>query len=285
MRNLYKTELKKAILNKYFAICLLICSGICIYSAISSISGYFRDLNYSETFSSLYGYTENPALACSSLFNNWVGADWNAFTSSLLFLLMPLIASIPYSWSFASEKKSGYLNNIFTRVKRITYLKAKLFATFTTGFLCLFIPIVLNIMTVSSFIPAAKPNVFWDIHYNAPVTSVFSEMFYETPVFFIIFKTVLISFFGGCYSITGLATGSIIRNKFVAVSFPFVFALLFNYISNVFLPPTFEISPIQFLYGGGNQPSSSLMIVFEITVMLLFSFIALKYRGEKIDAL
>ncbi len=285
MKNLYTLEIKKSLLNKFFIAAVVIGSLICVYSACICILGHYNGLALAEELSNGNTYIENPALSASSLFNRWIGQEWNSFASSLFFLLLPLISSIPYSWSYLSEKKCGYMNNVFTRTKKGLYLKAKFTASFISGFLCAVIPMVLNVIIVSAFIPAIKPNVFWDMYYNMPIISVFSEMFYKAPFLFVIFKIMLTGIFGGSFAVLGMSLGTVVKNKFVVVSLPFVFILLFNYLSNVIFSPLFEVSPVQFLYGGGDPITNWLVILIEITVLISLSAMLIRLRGEKRDAL
>ena len=60
--------------------------------------------------------------------------------------------------------------------------------------------------------------------------------------------------------------------------------LLFNYIVNVF-SGNIELSPIQFLYGGGDALTSYWIIIVELVVLLTSSFLIMKIKGEKKDVL
>ena len=284
MARLFKIEFIKATKNKLFLISVLIGIVLCVYSAVYVICSYYNDLEDLKIIAEQSECIINPMASSFSLYNKWIGQEWVSMASSLLFLLLPLTASLPYSWNYCIEKKSGYINNVFTRVNKGRYIKTKFLTTFLVGAISIFIPLLINIMIVSSFIPAAKPNVYYDIYYNMPISCVFSEMFYKTPLLYTVMKVLLISSFGGSFAVLGQATGTIIKNKFIAVLFPFVFMLLFNYIVNVF-SGNIELSPIQFLYGGGDALTSYWIVISELVVLLTSSFLIMKIKGEKKDVL
>ncbi len=284
MARLFKIEFIKATKNKLFLISVLIGMVLCIYSAVYVICSYYNDLADLKIIAEKSECIINPMASSFSLYNKWIGQEWVSMASSLLFLLLPLTASLPYSWNYCIEKKSGYINNVFTRVNKSRYIKTKFLTTFLVGAISIFIPLLVNIIVVSSFIPAAKPNVYYDIYYNMPISCVFSEMFYKTPLLYTVMKILLISSFGGSFSVLGQATGTIIKNRFIVVLFPFVFMLLFNYIVNVF-SENVELSPIQFLYGGGDALSSYWIVIAELFLLLTSSFLMMKIKGEKKDVL
>lgn len=281
---LFKIELTKAVKNKYFISALTVGVLLCLCFAGYSVGSYFDALEKSSLIANESGVLLNPMSASHTLYNRWIGQEWVSPSSSLFFLLLPLISALPYSRSYAEEVKSGYLNNIFIRTHKSKFLISKFFSAFSVGAVVVAIPLILNVMTVSAFIPAVKPNVYCDVYYNMPVNCVFSEMFYKMPLLFVLLKITLISFYAGCFSVLGLSIGMLFKNKFVAVLFPFVFMLLFNYISNVFSPDS-ELSPIQFLYGGGDVLSNIYVLITELLVLFFVPLVITKAVAMKKDAL
>lgn len=284
MIKLFKFEFIKATKNKLFLLSILIGIIFCCYSAIYVICCYYADLDSLKTIAEQSGCIVNPMLPAYSLYNKWIGQEWISMTSSLFFLLLPLTATLPYSWSYCIEKKTGYINNVYTRTNKHRYITIKFLVTFLAGILSAFVPILFNLMLVSSFIPAIKPDVYYDIYYNMPISYIFSEIFYNSPLLYILLKISLITCFSGAFAVFAQAIGTIIKNKFIVVLFPFVLVLIFNYISKVFFP-NIELSPIQFLYGGGDTVSSCWVIPLELSVLILSSFFIMKFKGEKKDVL
>ena len=56
----------------------------------------------------------------SSLYEMWLGGEWASYASALVFLLLPLFATLPFSSSLAEDKKSGYLIQLLIRGKRLS---------------------------------------------------------------------------------------------------------------------------------------------------------------------
>lgn len=284
MKRMFMYEFRKATRNRLFIISLIICLVICVYSALYSINSYYREIENYKLIISQSDCLVNPMNASFSLYNRWIGQEWVSVASSLFFLLCPLITTIPYSWSYCFEKKSGYINNIYIRANRRRYVNVKYIVTFVSGALCTLIPVVVNVVIVSAFVPAVKPDIFYDIYYNMPVSNVLSQFFYTAPLFCLLLKVMIISLFSGCYAVMGQATGFIIRNKYVAVLLPFVFMMLFNYVANVFSPIT-ELSPIQYLYGGGDVLTDFRIVTAEMLIIGFISYAVMRIKGEVKDVL
>ena len=62
----------------------------------------------------------------------WAGTTLS-LASALFYALLPVGAALPFSWSYCTERKSGYLKNIYTRVDKKTDLAGKTLAVFLSG--------------------------------------------------------------------------------------------------------------------------------------------------------
>lgn len=160
-----KIEIKKALKNVLFVVTLIVASTIALYSAVSVINLYNESVEINKISEDMYEDINNPDLAMSTLFNQWIAEEWTSSGQSLFFLMLPFFASLTYSWSLSSELKSGYIKHMITRMNRKKYFMSKYVAVFIAGGLVITIPMLLNFMTVSSFIPAVRPDIFYDMYY------------------------------------------------------------------------------------------------------------------------
>lgn len=133
MINLYKNEIKRSVLNKKLLISVII--GLIL--SIIGMSSYFRDF---YKFSSQYQFNAYEA---------WL----EGITKSLLVIVFPLIASMPYSTMLAIERKNNFLNYNLVRVNKFKYIKAKYLANFFAGglsLLCIGLILLLTALIIFS---------------------------------------------------------------------------------------------------------------------------------------
>ena len=281
---MFKIEIRKALKNKLFLATLAIASAIALYAAVSVINLYNESIEMNKFSENQIGDINNPDLAMYTLFNSWISEEWSSSGQSLFFLMLPFFSSLAYSWSLCSEIKSGYIKHIVTRINRKKYFMSKFFAVFISGGIVIVIPMLLNFMLVSSFIPAIKPDIFYDMYYaNSNTTQAFSILFFEHPFLFVGYRFLSAFIYSGLFAVLGMTVAFFVRNKFIVVAFPFLFSLTLSYISSYhFLP--FVFSPVHFLHGGGEAyRTSAAVIICEAMALFLVTFITVRIKGEKDD--
>ena len=281
MRPILLMEIKKAYKNKLFLLSMLTASLIALYAAVFSIISYHKYVNADSASAALTGYALNPELPGITLFTNWIGADHISPAASLFYLLLPLIASLGYGWSYCSEVKSGYIKNVVTRTSKKNYFLSKYIAVFLSGGTVVAAPILLNIAVVSLFVPAIKPDVFYDVYYAEHPWSTLTPLFYAHPVIYMLLKIIATFIFAGLISELCICVSFLSKNKFVTVFFPLFLFLFINYLSNTIgnIP---QISPIQFLHTGKVYVSLGI-VLFEGIVLFILSFSITMIRGKKND--
>lgn len=219
MRPILLMEIKKAYKNKLFLLSMLTASLIALYAAVFSIISYHKYVNADSASAALTGYALNPELPGITLFTNWIGADHISPAASLFYLLLPLIASLGYGWSYCSEVKSGYIKNVVTRTSKKNYFLSKYIAVFLSGGTVVAVPILLNTAVVSLFVPAIKPDVFYDVYYAEHPWSTLTPLFYAHPVIYMLLKIIATFIFAGLISELCICVSFLSKNKFVTVFF------------------------------------------------------------------
>jgi len=102
---------------------------------------------------------------------------------------MPLLTALPYSISILMDVKKHYVNNIFTRIDKKKYYKAKLFAQFIVGGFVASFPLVISFVVTAMILPAFKPESV-SSQFNFSKLSVFGDLFFKAP-----FAMAVIGFF------------------------------------------------------------------------------------------
>ena len=119
----------------------------------------------------------------TSLYEMWLGGEWVSYSSSLVFVLLPLTATLPFSSSLAEDRKSGYLVPLRIRQKRYAVFFQYAAASFLSGFVAAALPFLENLVLNASIYPALAPQ---------PTTGTFSpslqgfmiDLFYTRPLLY-----------------------------------------------------------------------------------------------------
>lgn len=107
-----------------------------------------------------YFFEDNSAYAIS-LYNVWIGSiSGDLFFTTIFYFILPLAATLPFSFSLSDESKSGYLRQMTLKKGQMRYYFAKYIVTFTSGFLLAAIPLLINVIITACYIPAYKPDPF-----------------------------------------------------------------------------------------------------------------------------
>ena len=283
MCRILKTELKKAFGNKLFLITLAIGLIIGFVSAYQNISNYVRAASDNAYRMEVSEVLFNPLYPLFSSFTNWMGGDYQYPMTSLFYLLLPLMASLAFGWSFCMEKKSGYIKNVVIRTKKIHYFLAKYIAVFLSGGTVIAIPLIVNFLMVACFIPAYQPDIFYSIYY-AMDYHFLSELFYSIPLLYVFYVIVLDFVFSGLVATVSMALTFFVKNRFAVVLLPFLSLLGIQYLQDM-LYSVFQtsISPIEFLRGYTMHPVIGWVILSWIIILFFLTFGITCFKGVKDD--
>ena len=197
MKRLLQIELKKAFGSKLFWITLALGILIISVSAYQNINGYFEfadGVKLRREFNA--GKVINPLNQVFTLYNSWIGAEVSMPMNSLYYILMPLMAPLAYGWSYFTEKKSGYVKNVVTRIDKKKYYLAKYIAVFLAGGAVVAIPLLVNVLAVACVVPAYQPDMFYEMYYVMDYHYMI-RLFFSMPVLYVAYVLVLDFVFAG----------------------------------------------------------------------------------------
>lgn len=283
MKTLLKIEIKKALNNKFFYVTIVIATLLTMLSAISNIFAYMKMQGLINESLELYGEMYyNPFLPSDSLFTYWIGGETISLYYSLFFLLIPIFAAFPYGWSYYMETKKGYIKNVITRTDKKKYYISKYIAVFVAGGLAVLIPLLINFMVVSCFVPARMTSVIYDQYINIPPTNMWSQIAYTHPYLYVFMYMILDYVFSGLIAGLCMTVSLFFKNRVVVVLLPFFLMLGLNF-ANTF-STTWEYSPINFMHATRVINSANgYIILLEALMLFAIGFVITIWRGSKSD--
>ncbi len=284
MKNTLKIELKKAFQNKLFGVTITIASVIAVFSAIYNIQVIEAEKEYYANAVAQFGSESvNPNSPLYSLFNHWICEDFSSLASTAFFMLFPIFAVLGYGWSLFSEQKSGYIKNVVTRVSKRKYFLSKYIATFLSGGAIVSIPVILNFLLVSMFVPAVKPDIFYNVGWTVGTNSMFSKYFYTQPFVYVFLRILVVFLFSGAVATVSYALAFFIRNRFAVILLPFLGVLALHFGQYLFEGVSSELSPIYLLGGYGFNTKMLWAVLLELGIMLIPTFMLALLKGGKDD--
>lgn len=195
---LLKSELKKATgANPWFWLPLAVGVVLALYSA------YVSNIIFQNTYevSVANWKVSNELYSALSCYSFWMPIDGTELAQGIFLMIWPLLVSLPYAWSWCSERHRGVLVQQLVRAPRAACWGAKLAATFVSGALVIAVPYVVNLVACACFAPAS---LVWvsDVLYVGglgPDTPL-SSLYYTFPLGFCALWTLISSLVGGLWA-------------------------------------------------------------------------------------
>ena len=264
MKRILKIELRRAFTSKLFLVSL----GLgCLLAIIT--------LDYLNAF---FQY-QKPMTGIDFFFSSWMGGNSINIYGYIFFLLLPMLAVLPYADSFYADSKSGFAKNILIRTHKRDYLFAKYIAVFLAGGTVVLLPLLLSFLSAAMVLPAIIPQATSASH-GIFITSMWHGLYYSHP-FAYTFLYIGVDFvFAGLFATISLAVAKLAQNRIVTLLAPFI---LYIFLSTAFdFFGRSDWAPMLFLppgSGAGYGP----VVLAEAVIGILLTFFAFVIRGRKDD--
>lgn len=287
MLNVLKNECKKAVFSKYFAVGLGI---MLLFAVLSGVYMLENRASYNPTGISEHfpdGITEDPEASLFGFYGAWVGGEELSLASTLFFNILPIAAALPFSWSFYMERKTGYIKNIVSRVKKEYYYYSKIIAVFVSGVLVVLIPLILNFLMVSAFVPMCKPFAGYTFYNHVYFGNMWADIFYTKPMLYTVLYMALESFYGGIFALLSFAVTFYINNIFAVQLLPFLITIALGYIEKLIFTSLgdviwIEFVPTAFIHSRVSEGQVlSWSVILVTAILILFSLATIIIRGKK----
>lgn len=240
-----RAELEKAFRNRMFAIALIIGLLICGLNVAESAMTV-RDLT-ERTLK--YDGISKQCEGCS-LFVWWIAVDGITFGNHVFYFVWPILAVLPFGWSYMEERRSGLFDQIVSRVGRKTYFIAKYTAVFASGGAAVALPVLADLLVNALICPDCVPNVVTSL---TPITNGYflSRLFFTAPWVFALAWCCVEFLWGGAVACSCLVTGTRFRHQAMALLVPFVALILLDSVCTLLMGfdalgnGYYELSPLR----------------------------------------
>lgn len=280
MKEAIKTELWKAVHNAFFALSLILGIGIILLDVAQNIVTV-DDLVRRNLEAGLLGNGTHGI----SLFVRWIAINGFTFGSIYFFLIWPVLAAMPYGWSYAQEVKTGAINQYLVRSNRKTYFISKYIAVFLSGGISVFLPVLVNLFLNALFCPATVPEV---THLLTAITDGYflSDLFYTHPWCYCLIWCVVDFLFGGMGACLCFFVSPKIRFPVMVMLFPFAMLYIIKMLSSFVRHLTkwnIALTPLEQAIAGTLNANPGWIIFTSILLFASVSFAVGLYRVEKYE--
>jgi uncharacterized membrane protein (Fun14 family) len=211
LKKLVKFEFNRGIKSKGFLTSLIIGCVIVIVDIICFVEYDAVKLN-----------KENM----SSVIESWIGTDWKFAYNSLFYVLLPILAALPFAASYYEDLQSGYIKNICIKTSRKVYYISKYISVFILAAVTVAIPLLLNFCICISLYPMLLPEQLIATALSVPDTGFMSKMCNLHPEAYMLIYTFIDALYGGIIAIFSVCIAELVSSRFSAIVTPFTVYIL-----------------------------------------------------------
>lgn len=158
MKRSIQVELWKAFHNCNFIMSLVIGLALTACNVIPAVRTV-RELTISNLeMAQRLGASGLGGFHSCSLFIWWIACNGVTFGSTYFYQVWPILAALPYAWSYAQEAKCGSIVQFAVRENKREYFFSKYLAVFISGGVAVTIPVVTDLLVNALFCPDIKLN-------------------------------------------------------------------------------------------------------------------------------
>ncbi|MED4406688.1 ABC transporter permease [Heyndrickxia coagulans] len=189
--------------------------------------------------------------------------------SNFVPLLFPILVVLVYTTEFVGEQKNNFIQYTRIRIPLSTYLLSKLttnaILSFIIAFFIIFIPFVFA-MYIEPFLGIVK---LYPTEGNPIPYTTFEQLLFLGNLPYGIIYSLWVGLNGMMYATMALLLLMILEKPFIALSIPFIYYLMTNYITQALGYDQFSPSYTIFPFSIAQQPMWTVFIPFSILFIIL----------------
>ena len=243
-----------------------------------------QDLHKHQELTALYGTVKEGLYYPESLYNHFIGLDHENGQPQILYTLFPILSSLPFSASYCIDRKTGYIQNVVTRVPLGAYQRAKLAVTFFSGFIVTFTVLIFSLVLTATAFPALPPETITNYFMAAYEDCMMQKLFLSYPLLYTIIYILIDSCYMGLVALLSLCIGIFVSQPYISITSGTILYYAVSFL--LFALPLYTKNPYVFLLP--KQPFggiSMIVIVGEFLIVLIFGLTAFRIKEGKKDVL
>lgn len=263
MKSIFIMELKRSIINLRLLLVLIIGISLCYYGLTDYFSFNPKD------------FPKNVVNA----YRGWFTALGLGSRSFFLYAV-PILSTLPFSYSYIEDKNSGYLRSILYRIEYKKYFKSKILVNSIVAGFALLIPVIIIFIICSVKYPVA----IFVIPGTSSVEGFYPEGIFASgyayhPFIYIFYNFINVFIVGFIYSLFGMACSILTNKKISALLMPLIFYMGSNMFTSFIERPQYSSFTTVFPWITGQ--TTLFEIYGQLLVLFIFSIIIIKVMHGK----
>lgn len=232
-----------------------------------------------KTLDKLLEMGKYSGIQLPGLYMKWMGVRPGSY-AFLYYFIMPLLTALPYSISILMDVKKHYVNNIFTRIDKKKYYKAKLFAQFIVGGFVASFPLVISFVVTAMILPAFKPESV-SSQFNFSKLSVFGDLFFKAPfaMAVIVFLFAFVGF--GLINCIAYIFADLVNNRFMVALTPFMIYFFYYIVCS----SIGRDGPMEYLTASKLRYSELKFMIIDMVMLIVLITVSYFVRSRRKDAI
>lgn len=193
---------------------------------------------------------------------------------SYLPLLAPLISCIPYSNSYISDKSSGILKYIYTKIEFREYFNTKLIVNALVSGLVFLVPQIIMLIILIIFKGINNENM--------EIVGAFSSIYYNNKMIYALILIFMQFIFGSVFSTFALGVSAVTENKYLTIIVPFIYVIITGTVFEIIgINKLFNFNVVTLFDISYSASMTGINIIVHNIAIFLIGMILFYYFGDK----
>lgn len=265
MMRMLRAELWKALHNTYFYLALGLGAVIIAMNAFQNAS-VVQELTEATLRALERGQASGDA-GGFSLFNHALVYHGVNFSSALFKTVWPVLAAMPFAWSYSADRRSGMYDQLVVRSSIGQYAIAKYTAVFVSGGLVISLIVLTDLLITALICPYYVFDGLDALSFIGN-KSFLSELFYSYPWIHALIWCVVTFFLGGAAAGLAFLVGAKMRLRVLVLLVPYAILTVWNVVYytaiNVYFGehlPKLEMSPLALIIVSSSKNPEWLVFI------------------------
>ena len=198
----------------------------------------------------------------------------------LFTLLYPLLCTIPFCWEICSERKNGFLKYVPNRAPLGRYLLYRYLGALIAISAMIFLSSFLSAVFAEKIISPAYSTLYGSIIGS----KLWGDILVQAPLVYAFFLSLWRMVLAGLYFSFGFLLALWSKNSFLALTGPFIYSLLENYIMSILGMPSYSIATSFFIARmapGATKPSDLLVGPAVLAIICIITLVYNVLKSNK----
>lgn len=263
-----KNELYKSIHNKFFVTAMIIAFVIQLFSVQPNYDFYCEAIDHFFKYNVEKGiFSDRLFFENVDIYTFWISIEGVTMGYNLAKYLLPILAVLPFGWSFLSEQKSGYQFQTVCRIGKTKYFISKYIATFISGALPIAFLLLSNYAILALFCPIHTPAVD-SLSTGIDMGYIGGTLFYENAFLFMLMWTGISCLWAGTLAGLTMLAAQLMKQSIFIMLFPFFITIVWDNICSLII----NNANYSFLYLFFVNYQSPAVVFGELFVLFLAGF-------------